>query len=378
MEQLIKIYVLFVILLLISCSNNKIKKVKFKVHETKKANVSKIQKSYKKYSYKWGDTALVSIDYSDGKWVGLTKWKNINVCSPSDTLQPIIFKLVNKSIKVNNKNVSDIIGVYGNIPEVKLHNNNFYIWYITKDNRILEKLNLNNNTYNKYKLKRGDNNIFGIDKDGNYYISETPGLTKTLADKIRDIFSRNINTSPSNFPIGQYNDNLKKVNSFGRWIYTGDIKDKRNLQKDIFLNQRNILCNGNYIYTCSSILGYIEKYDLNGNFIDYLALTSSSQLFNNMLKTNNRFIDMKIVEENLFILFSAPTNALSGICEYPKDKKHFLGIVKINLTDKKIAKEKTYYFIPKSPSKYSPSFTMTDSETLVLPTKEGIEFFKLK
>ena len=380
MERLIKIISISIIVILISCEGKEIEKVKLKTHKPDSTNVEKIKKPYKKYTYDWRDTAIVSINYNNGTFAGLTQWKDIKTCSGTDSCQPIIVKLNDKKRKVRKINVSDIISTRNSTYNVKIQNNKFFVMYLQKKNRILKKINLKNYKSKKYKLKRGKALAFGVDTSNNYYISGSPGIKMTIYDKIKNVFSENIHSSPKNFPILKYNQNLEKIDSFGRWIYTGNIEKKRNLFYDITLNQRHILCKNNYIYTCSFNYGFIEKYTLGGKFVKHLSLTSQSPVFYNRSKRDETLlcIDMEIVNEKLYILFSGPVKALSGICEYPKNKKHFIGITEIDISGNKIQKEKIYYYFPEKSKEYLQGFTMIDSKTFVLTTKEAFEFYKLK
>jgi len=384
MARLIQVISLSIIIFLISCSGKKVEKVKFKEHESDSANIVKLEKPYKKYTYNWGDTVLASIKYKNRKWVGLSKWGKMNIFPPSITFQPIVFKLnkENKTLSINKR--FDIIE-NGNRAKIKSTHENLYIWYDSGKRRILKKINWNKSKSTQYKLKHGNILTIGLDSSQNYYVSGPPGVITTTYDKIYNIFSENIHTSPKNLPIWKYNQNIEKTDSFGRWIYTGNIKKKRNLFYDITLNQRHILSKDNYIFTCSFNFGFIEKYTLDGECVEQLSLTSASPIFNNMRnnisKDNNETIpslNMEIVNDKLFILFSGPVKALSGICEYPADKKHFIGIVKVDISGNKIQKEKIYYYFPEKSDKYLSGFTMIDSKTIVLPTKEALEFYKLK
>ena len=384
MARLIQVISLSVIIFLISCSGKKVEKVKFKEHEPDSANIVKLEQPYKKYTYNWGDTVLASIKYKNRKWGGLSQWGKMNISPPSITFQPIVFKLnkENKTLSINKR--FDIIE-NGNRAKIKSTHENLYIWYDSGKRRILKKINWNKSKSTQYKLKHGNILTIGLDSSQNYYVSGPPGVITTTYDKIYNIFSENIHTSPKNLPIWKYNQNIEKTDSFGRWIYTGNIKKKRNLFYDITLNQRHILSNDNYIFTCSFNFGFIEKYTLDGECVEQLSLTSASPIFNNMRnnisKDNNETIpslNMEIVNDKLFILFSGPVKALSGICEYPADKKHFIGIVKVDISGNKIQKEKIYYYFPEKSDKYLSGFTMIDSKTIVLPTKEALELYKLK
>ncbi|MBN2282214.1 MAG: hypothetical protein JXQ65_16650 [Candidatus Marinimicrobia bacterium] len=49
----------------------------------------KLEKPDVKYKYDWGDTCIVSMDYNDGKWIGLTQWKNVKLSASNVEFQPI-------------------------------------------------------------------------------------------------------------------------------------------------------------------------------------------------------------------------------------------------------------------------------------------------
>ena len=376
MSKLFKTIGLIFFLILISCSEYDVVKIDSNHYKPKDTLITKLDNPIEIYNYDWGDTALVNIELDNGQWVGLAKWKNVGVCSQDNILQPIQFKL-NKNIIVKTKEY-DTITVDSNFPQIKLHKDRFYIWFTNNKTRILREIYIDNNKVKKYKFKPGCNNVFGIDKDWNYYFSDSYGGTGDIFEKIKNDSTDKINCNLKNLPIGKFNSKLDKVNSFGRWNWF-DIKEIKNLYRNNFLNYRHMLLHNNALFTVSYNYGYIEKYSLDGKFISSLNLHTISPLFNNMDKPQQvQFLDMDIVDKALFVLFGTYTKALSGIMNYPKTKKILIGIARIDISADRLKRDMIYYLLPEKHSTYLPSFEMIDANILAIPKKSSIELYRLK
>ena len=377
MFKLTKILCLILLLILFSCSEYKIAKINPKKYNPQDTAIVNINNPAEVYNYNWGDSTLVNIESNNGKWVGLIQWKNVGVCSRNSILQPIEFTLdkkVNTIIKSNNY---DTLTVDSNLPQIKLHKNYLYIWYMNNRERILRKIPANGEKVENFKFQPSSNDIFAIDKKGNFYFTDFNGVTFTLFDWIKNIFSDNINYSPKNPPIGKFNGELKKIDSFGRWNCF-DIKEKKKMYKNIFLNYRHILYNKNNLLTVPFNYGFIEKYSLDGKFISSLNLHTISPLFKNIDENKQvQFLDMDIVEDKLFLLFVTNANVLSGITSYPRDKRILIGVAKIDVLEDKMKLDAIYYLLPDDRTTYQPSFEIIDAHTVAMPKEKCIELYKL-
>lgn len=368
---------LMLLLILFSCSEYEIEKISTESYSPQDTSIVEINKPKEVYTYNWGDSTLVNIEFNNGKWGGLIQWKNVGVCSRNSILQPIEFTLNKKTNTISISRKYDTFTVYGNFPQIKLHKNYMYIWYINNKNRILRKIPPNDKKSENFKFQPGSNDIFAIDKNSNFYFTDFNGVTFTLFDRVKNIFSDNINYSPKNPPLGKFNKELKKINSFGRWNYF-EINEKKNMYKNIFLNYRHIKCNKNYLYTLPLSYGLIEKYSLSGDFISSLNLHSISPLFKNIGENKQvQFLDMDIVDDKLFALFGTQANVLSGVASYQQGKSILIGIAKIDVSEDKMNREAIYYLLPDDHNIYQPSFEIIDSHTVAMPKEKCIELFKL-
>lgn len=377
MLKWIKILNLVFILILFSCSQYKGINIENRKCIHKDTAVIKIKNPIKEFNYDWEDTTIVAIELENGQWGGLVQWKNVGVCSRNSILQPIEFRLDNNTYKIESPRKFDTITADSNFPQVKLHKNYFCVWYMNNNKRILRKITINNSKVENFKFQPGSNNKFAIDQEGNFYFSDFDGIAFTLFDKIKNVFSYKINCSPKNPPIGKYNKKLNKIDSFGRWNCF-DIKEKRNLYRNVLLNYRHILFSQNNLFAVSYNYGLIEKYSLTGEFISSLNLHSISPIFKNIDKTKQvQFLDMDIAGNKLFVLFGTHANVLSGIHSYPDDKNILIGIAKIDISENKMKRNAIYYLLPDDHNIYQPSFEIIDTHTVAMPKEKGIELYRL-
>jgi hypothetical protein len=197
----------------------------------------------------------------------------------------------------------------------------------------------------------------------------------TQEDQSKNDTSDIIYSTPKGFPIGKYNENLERIDGIGRWICSGRVKANKDLGKDIMLNQRNILFNDGYLYAMSFRYGYLEKYDTEGNFIDYLDINSKSEIFHN----KEFFItDMEIFNDNLFAITSISTENLPAKPDLPEGEKYISIIMKINLSENEMKVDKFNYYFPNIKKGYTGSFDMVDENTAVFARVGGLNVFELK
>jgi len=329
-----------------------------------------------KYTYDWNDTNIVSIDHENGKWVGIIIGNNVNKYEKNDGMVAIEFFLENKIVEKNNLTESFV----GSKPILKIKNDIAYIYFdeYVENKKILKSIDLNSkDILNEYQLKIAEDNMFAIDDEGRFYISQTPGVIISKKDKIKNKKSGNFYYSPKDFPITKYNQNMEKQFGFGRWLMTDSVISFDNVHEDIFLSQRFILHKDDYIYTYSFKYGYLEKYNTDGEFLDYLDVNSKVEfLYNKNYITH----DMEMVGDNLYVL-----SAFISIENFPiLDKnsenigRYIWLIKKFDLANNEMTLENIYYIFPEKDKGYTGSFEMIDEKTAVFSRIGGLDVFKLK
>jgi len=387
---------LILVLLFISCDNNNGIEAQIDLHNPIDITWEKLEEPDIEYNYDWGDSCIRQMDYKDGRWIGLTRcegrWKEF---------QPIEFMIVDNKVKktgytepIQNQNYPRI--KFNNTTPVILYNEKKDKFFGETDIRIMGDIDFKSKSFiNKKNVNRFTNG-FAADEFGNIYVPSTPNMKLHLKDRIflkvskglgfKDklfpkLYKKGLKVKHQEFTIDKYNGNLEKTDSFGRWICWDNITETDSLFRDYLLNIRHIHYYNDHIYTVSTHFGYIEKYDLEGNFASHLDLHSTTPLFNIEERVfNGEISNTKIINGKLFGFLSNSVDKLRDHLEIPQDIEAIHCFIKVDISNENMVLEKVYYYFPQRSDgiKYTSAFVMLDENTLVQSTGKALRVLNLK
>ncbi|MBN2282215.1 MAG: hypothetical protein JXQ65_16655 [Candidatus Marinimicrobia bacterium] len=149
------------------------------------------------------------------------------------------------------------------------------------------------------------------------------------------------------------------------------------------LNVRHVNYYLNHIYTVSKLFGYIEKYDLEGNFVNHLDLHSITPLFHpGKGYLGGPIPNTKICNGKLFIMSGIPADKIKNYVDIPDNISFVICLIKVDVSKEDMVLEKVYYYFPQEREEVMIkgvfSFVMLDENTFVQSTAKSLELYNLK